>query len=245
MKAMTATVGIFGVLGLGLVAIVSLRRQEEATPPPPSAKVVVRKTPAPDPTPSRVAGDDGLELLRNRVVELEQRTTALRARKDELLVQKAALEETRKKEGLAAVEQNARASSRAGAEDMISDWEAPLRLSPRQAEYLKELWARWEREEYNRRYTVDEWRAARDTWRVREEQLRAFLSADQSAHLNRHLRKYVTRFWSAMPEFLGGFAGIAREDWDSLRERLGEAPAVPSAALLPEPHGLDRWTAFQ
>jgi len=231
------------LVGLGaalLIWIAVAERSEPETPPPrehPKArKAEVPSAAAPEaalppapaalatPATSPVAGEEDYPLLRERIRRLEERARDLEARRGGLVAANQELERQAREKG-------AEATAGAMATWRVRMLESLLSLTPDQKQMLTELWTTWLKEDAGGP-------PSRDTWLVREGDLRARLSVEQMAKLHDSVSTQSRQIWSMMGNSLGSILGASREDQIRFQQTLGSFP-LSNSMLLPEPYGAD------
>jgi len=237
------TVWIPLLVGVGaalLIWIAVAERSEPETPPPrahpkshkadvpPAAAPEAAPPPAPaalpTPTPSPVAGGEDYPLLRERIRRLEERARDLESRRVGLAASNQELERQVRDKG-------AEATAGAMATWRVRMLESLLSLTPDQKQMLTDLWTTWLKEDAGGP-------SSRDTWLVREGDLRARLSVEQTAKLHDSVSTQSRQIWSMMGTSLGSILGASREDQIRFQQTLGSFP-LSNSMLLPEPYGAD------
>lgn len=226
-------------LGLGALVLVwasmASRTEPERKPVRPAPKpaaAVPREAAAPAVEAAPKAADPAQAValtgeypaIEARIRLLEEKLVALEARKAELTVANQDLE---REVSVKQAEQGARAT----AEWRVRQWEQLLTLTETQKQSLLEICMNWAREDAGRP-------ASRDTWLRRESDLRARLSAEQSARLSESTSGQARQMWSHMGRSIASMAGAPKEDHVRLQQTLGDWRG-PGSLLLPEAHGAD------
>jgi hypothetical protein len=200
------------------------RKAEVPSAAAPEAAIPPGPTALPTPTSSPVAGEEDYPLLRERIRRLEERARDLEARRGGLVAANQELERQVREKG-------AEATAGAMATWRVRMLESLLSLTPDQKQMLTELWTTWLKEDAGGP-------SSRDTWLVREGDLRARLSVEQTAKLHDSVSTQTRQIWSMMGNSLGSILGASREEQIRFQQTLGNFP-LSNSMLLPEPYGAD------
>ena len=201
----------------GRPAPVAPQRVVEASPVEPVA--TARPVPAP-----AASGTVEPSAIQSRVGELEARLRDLEARRDALTDANRDLEKR-------AAERGAEAGALAQADWRVRAWEKQLGLTESQRQEVLDLAKAWAKGDAGGK-------ASRETWALREGELRSRLTTEQAARLNQSTAEQSARMWSQMGQAVGMYAGMSSEEQARLQPSLGSFP-LPNSALLPEAHGAD------
>jgi hypothetical protein len=170
------------------------------------------------------AGGAEYPIIEERIRKMEERLVTLEAKKTVLSGSNQEMERQIN-------EKNAELSARALAEWRVRAWETLLGLGESQKQALIDLFTQWGREDAGRA-------AGRDTWLLRESELRSRLSVEQAAKLHESSVAQGQQLWNTLGRTIGSMVGASREEAIRFQQVLGDF-RVPSAMMLPEGYGAD------
>jgi hypothetical protein len=174
--------------------------------------------------PAGPSGGGEYPIIEERIRKMEERLGTLEARKAALSGSNQDLERQ-------LVEKNAEMLARAMAEGRVRGWEALLGLSETQKQLLIDLCMQWGREDAGHP-------ADRETWLLRESELRSRLSVEQAAKLHESSVTQGQQMWGYLGRSIGGMIGASRDETIRFQQVLADF-RVPSSMLLPEGYGAD------
>jgi hypothetical protein len=170
------------------------------------------------------AGGGEYPIIEERIRKLEERLAGLEAKKSVLSGSNQEMERQIN-------EKNAELSARTQAEWRVRAWEALLGLSETQKQILTDLCTQWGKEDAGHP-------ADRETWLLRESELRSRLSVEQAAKLHESSVTQGQQMWNYLGRSIGSMVGASRDEMIRFQQVLGDY-RVPSAMLLPEGYGAD------
>ncbi|HVR87875.1 MAG TPA: hypothetical protein VMU54_26390 [Planctomycetota bacterium] len=170
------------------------------------------------------AGGGEYPIIEERIRKMEERLLALEAKKTSLSGSNQEMERQ-------ISEKIAEQSARTQAEWRVRAWEALLGLSETQKQMLVDLLTQWGKEDAGHP-------ADRETWLLRESELRSRLSVEQAAKLHESSVTQGQQMWNFLGRSIGSMIGASRDEMTRFQQVLGDY-RVPSAMLLPEGYGSD------
>ena len=236
------TILVSAPLGLGALVLLwaAMAARGEPAPKPvrPAPKTATAKRPAPveaaafvdapaaavSPRISAPAGGGEYSVIEERIRLMEEKLLALETRKAEMTASNQDLERQ-------IAEKQSELTARTMAEWRVRQWEQMLGLTEAQKQSLLDLCTKWSKEDAVRTPT-------RETWLQREEDLRARLSAEQSAKLHESTSKQSQQMWNMLGRSLGSMIGASKDEMTRFQQTLGDW-RPDNSMLLAEGHGAD------
>ena len=170
------------------------------------------------------AGGGEYPIIEDRIRKLEEQLLALEAKKSALSGSNQDMERQINRK-------NAELSARTVAEWRVRSWEALLGLGETQKQALIDLCMQWGKEDA-------EHPADRETWLLRESELRSRLSVEQAAKLHESSVSQGQQMWNYLGMSIGNMVEASRDETIRFQQVLGDY-RIPSAMLLPEGYGAD------
>jgi len=172
--------------------------------------------------PARSGGE--FAVIEDRIRKMEEKLVALETRKAEIETSNQDLERQ-------LVGKQTEATARMMGQARVLQWEQLLGLSDTQKQSLMDLCTSWAKEDAVRPPYAE-------SWLRREEELRARLSAEQSAKLHDSTSKQSQMMWNMLGRSLGSMIGASKDEMTRFQQTLGDF-RPDNSMLLPEGHGAD------